>query len=185
MQPRHRLFVTNTRTFDSPLTSSGNVGCSRHFLKLSCHAYSPRLTVCKKTGSSRLIFSGNYETPLTAPLSPTQPRPTISRPRMWMKQAQASQQSAFIDINYPAKAEETAPFNRVAAAMAFKNSPAPSSSPTACSHLHLQRRPPRNKAGRSWFSAFCLPWFSIPERRAYVFQFVRLHFGPKVIDVLP
>jgi hypothetical protein len=30
---------------------------------------------------------------------------------MWMKQAQASQQSAFIDVNYPAMAEETAPFN--------------------------------------------------------------------------
>jgi hypothetical protein len=101
-----------------------------------------------------------------------------------MKQAQASQQSAFIDVNYPAMAEETAPFNWVAAAMAFKNSTVPSSSLTICSHLHLQHRPPRNKVV-SWFSAFCLPWFSIPERRAYVFQFVKLHFGLKVIDVLP
>jgi hypothetical protein len=86
---------------------------------------------------------------------------------------------AFTDVHYPAKAEETAPFNRVVAAIPFKKLPAPSPSLTTCSHLHLQHRPPRNVAGRSWFSVS--PDFSISDRRAYVFKFVRQHSGPKVL----
>jgi hypothetical protein len=96
---------------------------------------------------------------LTLALSPPLPQPTISWPQLYIKRTHV-----FIGIHYPACAEETAPFNWITDALAFKYLIVPSSSIPACSPLQKV--------------AECSQFLASPNvisyHRAYVFEFFRL-----------